>query len=226
MKSESLDKIISDIKYVLRSQEVLNSVNVIWHEVSEQFEYHAKHIPDEFKMSRRELSFHEHTKFLIFATYLVNKIEGDICEIGVWKGKSLTLMQRASGKNVIGIDPLELPKQTEELNYFKDHIFPEAKIIKNYSELAISQFQSVSKKLSLLHIDGGHLKEHVVTDFILYSRFVVPGGFIIFDDYRDNVYSPEVGQAVDLLRVGGFFSNYHIVGVVPEYENSYLLIKK
>jgi hypothetical protein len=63
-------------------------------------------------------------------------------------------------------------------------------------------------------------------DFLLYEQNVVSGGFVLFDDYRDFDYSPEVGPAVDLLRVGGLFKNYKILGNIPGFESSYLLQKR
>jgi hypothetical protein len=77
-----------------------------------------------------------------------------------------------------------------------------------------------------LHIDGGHLGRNVLLDFLLYAPTVISGGFVVFDDYADHQYSPEVGPAVDLLRAGGYFKDFFVMGPAPGYENSYLLQKK
>lgn len=71
-----------------------------------------------------------------------------------------------------------------------------------------------------MHIDGGHTRRHVLLDFLLYSPSVVPGGFIVFDDYNDFQHSPEVGPAVDLLRATGFFQGFNVLGSVHGFENS------
>ena len=45
------------------------------------------------------------------------------------------------------------------------------------------------------------------------------------DDYVDSKYCPEVGPTVDRMRDMGMFKNYYDIGSVPNYENSYLLLK-
>ena len=47
----------------------------------------------------------------------------------------------------------------------------------------------------------------------------------MFDDYKDYRHSPEVGPAVDLLRVGGFFNQYEVFGCIPGFDSSYVLRK-
>jgi hypothetical protein len=63
-------------------------------------------------------------------------------------------------------------------------------------------------------------------DFLMYERLVVPGGYVVFDDYMDHEYCPEVGPTIDKMREMGIFDQYHDIGSVPSYENSYLLIKR
>src|SRR5690606_31015500 len=143
-------------------------------------------------------------------------LPGDIVEIGVWKGKSLSLMNEVCnyGRRIIGIDPFELPNQHEEFTHYKNTIFPNATILRGYSELCAERFYSLSPQTVLLHIDGGHLGRNVLLDFLLYAPSVVPGGFVVFDDYSDFTHSPEVGPAVDLLRAAGYFRGFDILGRV------------
>ncbi|MDE1193805.1 MAG: class I SAM-dependent methyltransferase [Pseudomonas sp.] len=68
------------------------------------------------------------------------------------------------------------------------------------SELCAERFYNLSPKVALLHIDGGHAGRNVLLDFLLYSPSVVPGGFIVFDDYGDYLHSPEVGPACHGLQ--------------------------
>lgn len=62
-------------------------------------------------------------------------------------------------------------------------------------------------------------------DFLMFERFVVPGGYIVFDDYVDPVGSPEVGPTVDKMRHLGIFKDYYEVGQVLGYESSFVLYK-
>jgi hypothetical protein len=80
-------------------------------------------------------------------------------------------------------------------------------------------------EVKLLHIDGGHSSENVWMDFLIYERFVLSGGYIVFDDYVDPDYSPAVGRTVDKMRRLGVFKNYYEVGQVLGYESSFVLHK-
>jgi hypothetical protein len=178
-------------------------------------------------MARQELSFHPYVKLLGYLSLDTRDLEGALVEIGVWKGKSLALMSRIAGEGstVVGIDPCELQGQEQELTYFHQAIFPECRLVQAYSQYAIEEVLQIAPKWKLLHIDGGHSSAQVWADFLLYERFVVDHGYIVFDDYGDAQYSPEVGPAVDRLRRGGLFAGYDVLGQPPGYENSYVLKK-
>lgn len=127
---------------------------------------------------------------------------------------------------VIGIDPCVLEGQRSEIEYFQQAIFPASFLVAGYSQNVVEKVLQLSKTFKLLHIDGGHASENVWMDFLMYERFVVPGGYIVFDDYTDFEFSPEVGPTVDRMRELGIFNNYDDLGSVPTYENSYVLRKK
>lgn len=204
---------------------IIEHVDETWNEISLHFEDVAR--SNTLYMNRTELSFHEDTKLLGYLALLEHNSPGDICEIGMWKGKSLSLMARLSSNRtkVIGIDPLELQGQFHDFNVFKNSIFPETITIHNYSELAYSEVRSITNGIKLLHIDGGHKKENVFLDFLLYSKLVLPSGWVIFDDYEDSLHSPEVKIAINGLNQLGFFSNYFIVGSNLPFKNSFALRK-
>ncbi|MGM3186621.1 class I SAM-dependent methyltransferase [Musicola paradisiaca] len=124
------------------------------------------------------------------------------------------------------MDPMELPNQESELRFYHERLFPEVHLIRGYSELSIERVLVLNPHTVMLHIDGGHRGRNVLLDFLLYSPTVVKGGFIVFDDYRDHEFSPEVGPAVDLLRAGGYFNGFDVIGSLPGFENSYLLQKR
>lgn len=216
-----------EVLYWLKNQELNTLVNKTWDNLHREFINIQEKIPPQHRMIRKEISFHDHVKLLGHLTVICNNMQGDILEIGVWKGKSLSLMNRLAenSRKVFGIDPLELPNQAAEQRFYNEVIYPKVKVIRSFSERAVSEFEELSKNIAILHIDGGHQSKNVLLDFLLYEDLVLPGGFIVFDDYTDYKYSPEVGPAVDLLRVGGFFKKFHIFGTVPGFENSYLIRK-
>ena len=61
----------------------------------------------------------------------------------------------------------------------------------------------------------------IVVDFRKFSEFVNIGGYIVFDDYLDHKYSPEVRSAVDDIVNKMLDNKYEIIGSLPNYQNSY-----
>lgn len=215
------------IQALLSNSKICARVDSVWTKLTEDFERAYSTMPVKF-MERTELSFHSFVKLLGFLCIELAPLDGDVVEIGVWKGKSLALMQRLvqTPTKVIGIDPCELPGQLEELAYFHRALFPEGLLIRGYSQIAIESTLELSRRFKLLHIDGGHLAFNVWMDFLIYEHFVVPGGYVVFDDYMDAEYSPEVGPTVDKMERLGVFDKYHVIGSVADFENSFLLLKK
>ncbi|MCD4560542.1 class I SAM-dependent methyltransferase [Enterobacter sp. RHB15-C17] len=221
---------IADLKVFFQDPEIKKIIDTTWDSVGETLARAQAELPEELAMARRELSFHDHVKCLGYLCWLLehNNVAGDIIEIGVWKGKSTSFMNEICQhkRRMIGIDPMELTCQESELRFYHERLFPEVNLIRGYSELSIERVLALNPQTVLLHIDGGHEGRHVLIDFLLYSPTVVPGGFIVFDDYRDHQYSPQVGPAVDLLRAGGYFNGFDVIGSLPGFENSYLLQKR
>jgi hypothetical protein len=218
---------MKEIQALLSDPHLTARIDSEWNRLSERYEATYASMPTKY-MERKELSFHPLVKLLGFLCVELERLAGDIVEIGVWKGKSLALMQglvRLPTK-VIGIDPCELAGQRSELEYFHQAIFSNSFLVLDYSQHAIEKTLQISKAFKLLHIDGGHASENVWMDFLMYERFVVPGGYIVFDDYMDSEHCPEVGPTIDRMRDMGMFKEYHDLGSVPKYENSYLLMKK
>ena len=58
-----------------------------------------------------------------------------------------------------------------------------------------------------------------MADFVMYSDLVNVGGYIIFDDYNDSVYSPEVKQAVDALLPT--LVDYEVIGTFKNELGAY-----
>ena len=68
-------------------------------------------------------------------------------------------------------------------------------------------------EIDVLFIDGDHSAQGVKKDFSMYSPMVKQGGYIVFDDYLDNVHSPQVRGAVD--EIVSNISGYEIIGNLP-----------
>lgn len=212
---------------LMNDPSISGRIDAEWERISRDYEQAYAAMPVKF-MERRELSFHPFVKLLGFLCLDVASLNGDVVEIGVWKGKSLAFMKRFANDDTkfIGIDPFELRGQEQEIAYFHQALLPSCHLIKGYSQFAIAAVLNFSRRFKVLHIDGGHLRAHVWSDFLLYERFVVPGGYIVFDDYGDVQFSPEVGPAVDEIHRAGLFQGYEIIGQLPGYENSYVLRKR
>ena len=98
-------------------------------------------------MQRRELSFHDHVRLLGYLSALIADLPGDVVEIGVWKGKSLMLINEVCNRErrVIGIDPFALPNQFEEFSHYHELLLPNATVIRSFSELAAGRFDRVRR---------------------------------------------------------------------------------
>ncbi|PKO87248.1 MAG: cephalosporin hydroxylase [Betaproteobacteria bacterium HGW-Betaproteobacteria-12] len=216
---------IRQLNEYLSNPELNEMISTIWALLGKHFEQAQTSLPADQAMERRELSFHDHVRLLGYLCHLIQDLPGDIVEIGVWKGKSLSLMNEVCNhqRRIIGIDPFALPNQLAEFSHYRNLIFPNAIILPGYSELCGERFVNLAPKVALLHIDGGHLGWNVLLDFLLYAPSVVPGGFIVFDDYTDARYCPEVGPTVDLLRATGYFKGFNVLGSIHGFENSYVI---
>ena len=138
------------IKALLSNHSLASRVNSEWNQLSEEFEAAYSSMPIKY-MDRKELSFHSFVKLLGFLCIDLASLNGDIIEIGVWKGKSLAFMQRLiqSPTKVIRIDSCELDGQRSELAYFHQAIFPECTLNIGYSQLAIEKVLQLSRRFKL-----------------------------------------------------------------------------
>ncbi|MFF2589969.1 class I SAM-dependent methyltransferase [Peribacillus butanolivorans] len=143
---------------------------------------------------------------LLHLPALVDHLQGDIIEIGSFKGKSTTALGLGSKwiserkRSIYAIDPF-IPNSEYHGNYFNDfqkaiqgfqlenYVIP----IKNYSHEAIVECPEI---ISALFVDGSHSYLNVKQDIQLYAPRVVTGGMIAFHDY--STYQ-DVKRAVDEL---------------------------
>lgn len=108
---------ITKFKRFLKHDEVTRHIDEIWDLVGQSFVEEQANLPPELAMPRKELSFHDQVKFLGYLCWLIADVPGDIIEIGVWKGKSISFMSQMCLKQrrIIGVDPMALPNQPSEL---------------------------------------------------------------------------------------------------------------
>lgn len=96
------------------------------------------------------------------------------------------------------------------------------KIFNGYSD-DTNIINEISKlKIDILFIDGSHAYKNVIDDFVNYEKYVEKGGFIVFDDYQDLKYCPDVKKAVDFIVSNWDMSEYIIIGCLErqfDYDN-------
>lgn len=64
--------------------------------------------------------------------------------------------------------------------------------------------------IDILFIDGDHTFEGCVADFLQFDRFILPGGYVIFDDYHQE-NNPDNGVKMAVLKILSEWSTYKIV---------------
>lgn len=155
------------------------------------------------------LSPHEQVALLHLPS-MVDHLNGDIVEIGSYKGKSTIALALGSSlmskkkRPIYAIDP------------FLDYYYPSFQFNINYHRLQyfiipIKQFSTQAyddcpKSIAALFIDGDHEYSSVKHDITHYVSRVVNGGLILFHDYTEQF--PGVIKAVNELCNN---SEYNIV---------------
>lgn len=203
----------------------------------------------------KERNFHPFTYILYDIRTLLGDGEKNFLEIGSYVGSSASLMLQHKFKtNVICIDPCVLhpshyigssPQyETLKKNLKNNNIHNNKyEILKNYSSDTnlINKLKANNTKVDILFIDGDHTRQAVINDWNNFKDFVNPGGFICFDDYYDDIWSPEVRLGVDYIvsnldktkyEVIGSLDNFHKIWVDnpdykhPNYINEFIIYKK
>lgn len=171
-------------------------------------------------------TFHNHYHILYD---ICNSIDNDnikYFEIGSFAGGSASLMSTNSKVSYCYSLDIGYPVNKEipirNVNNFK-HNKCEYEYIEGDSA-NVDIVRQVTKKITnidILFIDGDHSRNGVISDFNNYEKIVKQNGYIVFDDYMDEIHSPEVFGAVNEI-VDGLDSNlFQIMGSVD-----YDLIKK
>jgi hypothetical protein len=133
-------------------------------------------------------------------------IQGDLCEVGVYQGKSFVLLCNLArhGEVVTGYD------------FFNDGMYDIAKrnitefapevdyILKvgDTSELKEKDLAEVLRRgVRILHIDAGHEYHEVLQQLYLFAPFVSEGGCIIMDDYQDREFPGIEAAVLDFCEI-------------------------
>lgn len=144
---------------------------------------------------------------------------GDLAELGVYLGKSATLMggDLGPGETFTVIDLFgddagdernleenadqypELTRAQFEANYRALHGDLPV-VVQDYSEKIVEHAAHGAHRF--VHIDASHLYEHVVKDIAAARTLLRPEGVVVFDDYR-SAHTPGVSAAVWEARESG-----------------------
>lgn len=152
------------------------------------------------KINKLTFHLHYHILYDIANTYDKDKTINYL-EIGCYGGGSASLMVHRPKTNVTSVDlggPIPMSVAVDNVKSFNkfNNIFNYVKGNSHSKDTAF-QVSNIMNAVDILFIDGDHSFNGVIQDFKMYSEFVVDGGYIIFDDYADAKYSPEVKDAVD-----------------------------
>jgi predicted O-methyltransferase YrrM len=174
---------------------------------------------------------HYHILFDIAETFGEKKI--NYLEIGAYAGGSSCLMLQRPNTTIISIDlgePISKGVVFENVlnyknnnNYYK-YIQGSSQVIETKNQvieaLSNSRALGFTNKIDLLFIDGDHSLNGVIADFNMYSDLVVIGGYIVFDDYYDDIHSPDVKKALDEIILPNLV-DYEIIGTLENTLGAY-----
>ena len=165
------------------------------------------------------LTFHHHYHIIydILNSYDKSNVVNYV-EIGCYAGGSACLALQRPNTRVVSIDLGDpIPKDIVIENISKLNIHNNKYTYLQGNSQDTEMVDKLSKEIDqidVLFIDGDHSYQGVVNDFLLYVNLVKPGGYIIFDDYNDWQYSPEVKTAVDDI-VETHSDKFKIIGTFP-----------
>jgi predicted O-methyltransferase YrrM len=166
--------------------------------------------------------FHQHVHILYDLRTMLNKEFANYLEIGVFGGATSSLMLSHPQKTkVVGIEinPQDKFKNFIESNNIHNNEFYYIGGNSRSSD-TINKIKELIPEVDILFIDGDHSYDAVIDDFSNYHNQVLPGGFIVFDDYWDSVSSAGVKPAVDFIVNNLLNDQYEIWGYLPDTVKS------
>lgn len=177
---------------------------------------------NEISQSMDGTTFHKYTHIL----YDIRTELGDnpitYLEIGSYAGASISLISsHPFPTKCFSVDlgtPISPTTVDGNVNKFKNEKSTFEYIQGNSQSVeVINKVINIVEKIDILFIDGDHSYNGVISDYNNYKIFVNDGGYIVFDDYIDLIYSPEVKIAVDDLIDTFKEDGYDIIGA-PSYS--------
>jgi predicted O-methyltransferase YrrM len=173
-------------------------------------------------------TFHHHYHILYDIADSIKKKEINYVEIGCYAGGSACLMLQRKETNVISIDIGEPISEEVVLNNIKKHnihknnfsyIKGNSQILETKERLKSIMNEYKYQEIDILFIDGDHSFNSIHNDFNLYEDLVSIDGYIVFDDYNDSQYSPDVNGAVN--NIVSNLKNYEVIGTIENSLGAY-----
>ena len=178
-------------------------------------------------------TFHHHFHLLYDLRTRLGDSKKIYTEIGTFHGGSACLMlQHPFDTEIHCIDPCAVTLNQYEIlqqniTKFNNHK-RQVKIHRNYStdKQFIEKLHKEGFRTDILFIDGDNTATGTRNDFDLFHCFVNPGGYIVFDDYMDNVYTPAVHSTVDdiVKHIEKYSLPYTVIGSIENYKNAYTCV--
>jgi predicted O-methyltransferase YrrM len=172
-------------------------------------------------------TFHHHFHFLYDLRSNIDKKIVTYVEIGAFCGASSCLMlNHPKQVNVIAIDiglytPGGINTIHQNIEKFKlDHNKFKLIVGDSHSFETLNNLKSKVSEIDILFIDGDHSYHSVIQDFNNYKDLVISGGYIVFDDYNDSQYSPEVKPAVNDI-INSLNGEFEIIGCIENTFNAH-----
>jgi len=174
-------------------------------------------------------TIHYHSHILYVLRELLGPEKKIYMEIGSYHGTTSSLILSSDKPtDIIALDTFDLTTHNEK--EFLDNTFHYYQPIHTMTQIKgdpqkreiTTKIQKILKgrSIDLLFIDKNHQYRPFINHFLNFHHLLSKGGYIVFDDYQDHLYSAEVKPAVDWI-VKIFRPWYHIIGSLPNNINAY-----
>lgn len=152
----------------------------------------------------------------IVLKYCQENIKGDICEIGIAEGKSAisfsNFKEETDNLYLYDIFSEENVKTVEKnLKTFGRYDNLEIRL-QDTTKLTSEDIQ-FANKLRVLHIDGCHEYEAVMSDLKVFSPFVHDDGIIMLDDYNDYEFPGVNAAAIEFCLSKDNHRNWRVFAI-------------